>query len=119
MKKEERPPYAINLRKARKALGWNREKTADLLGIAWSTYGSYEEGRARPGIDLLPKFARVLGITNVLSFLENPAFVYQEQEREFTVTFQSDLENIYANAPARDRELVDMLLGIGLKKVTC
>lgn len=119
MKKEERPAYAMNLRKARKANGWNREKTAALLGIPPSTYGSYEEGRAKPGIDLVPKFARVMKITNILSFLENPAFIYQEQEKEFEVTFQSDLENIYANAPARDRQVVDMLLGIGVKKVTC
>lgn len=119
MKKEQRPAYAVNLRKARKALGWNREKAAALLGIPPSTFGSYEEGRAKPGIDLLPKFAHVLRISNILSFLENPAFNYHDQGKEFSVSIQSDMENIYANAPARDREVVDMLLGIGTKKLTC
>lgn len=119
MKKEQRPAYAVNLRKARKALGWNREKASVMLGIPPSTFGSYEEGRAKPGIDLLPKFAHVLGIANILSFLENYAFDYHQQDKGFTISVQSDLENIYANAPARDREVVDMLLGIGVKKVTC
>lgn len=119
MKKEERPPYAVNLRKARYALGWNRDKAATLLGIPPSTYGSYEEGRAKPGIDLLPKIARVMKITNILSFLENPSFSHKEQANEFSVNYHSDLEIIYSNAPLRDQQLVDLLLGIGAKKVTC
>lgn len=119
MKKEQRPPFAKNLTKARKAHSWNQNKAADMLGIPRKTYGAYEEGRAHPSLKILPTIVSVFGITNLLAFIEDVNFSYYDQDKEFTVEYQSPLEKIYANAPERDRKIVDMALGIGVEAVTC
>lgn len=119
MKKEERSPFANNLRQAREAKGWIQHKAADLLGIPRTTYGSYEEGRALPSIKVLRTILHIYGITNILSFLENPDFNYQDQDKQFTIEYQSPLEKIYANASERNRKIVDAALGIGVEEITC
>lgn len=123
MKKNERPIFAQNLIKARKAQnagkGWNQTKAADLLGISRKAYSSYEEGRAVPPLNTLPTIAHVFGISNIISFLENPHFVHHHQEREFTIHYESPLEKRYASAPSKERKIVDLALGIGTEEVTC
>jgi len=62
-----------NLKKARLAAGFpNQEKPAKLLGIKRSTFASYEEGRAKPPITLLPKIVDVYSIIDWRSFLADP-----------------------------------------------
>ncbi len=47
---------------ARRQLGLNQAKVADLLGIAQSTYAGYESGRRNPKVGTAMKIARLLGI---------------------------------------------------------
>lgn len=117
--KAERPPFAKNLVKARKANRWSQTKAADMLGINRSTYASYEEGRAQPILALLPTLISVLGITNMQSFLENQEFNYHEQGEEYSIEYQSPMEKKYALAPEANRKIVDLALGIGTEAVTC
>jgi len=123
MKKNERPIIAQNLIKARKAQdngkGWNQTKTADLLGVSRKVYSSYEEGRAVPPIGKLSTIVHVFGITNVMAFLENPSFTIHNQDRAFTIQYESPLEKRYASAAAKERKIVDLALGIGIEEVTC
>lgn len=115
MKKEDRPIFARNLIKARKANGWNQFKAADMLGISRSAYASYEEGRALPALTFLPAIVNVFGITNITAFLENPDFSWRKQADEYTVEYESQLEMKYANARKRDQKIIDAILQIGNK----
>lgn len=54
---------AKNLTEARKKANKTQEQTADEAGIPRSTYGSYEEGRAEPGLSILQKLSIVLNRT--------------------------------------------------------
>lgn len=119
MKKADRPPFAKNLSKARKAFGWTQAKAADMLGVTRSAYGSYEEGRAQPVLGMFTTFISVLGISNLQAFIENPDFDYWGQDREYTVEFQSPMEKKYAAAPNAARKIVDLALGIGTEALTC
>lgn len=108
----ERPIFARNIIKARRALGWSQEKASKLLGITHKALGSYEEGRAQPELKMIPTFVTVYGITNVIAFLENPDFSHHDQDKEFTVAYESPLEKMYHSAPAKERKIVDLALGI-------
>lgn len=62
-----------NLKKARLAAGFpNQKKPAKFIGIKRSALASYEEGRARPAITLLPKIVDVYSIIDWRSFLADP-----------------------------------------------
>lgn len=119
MKKNERPTFAKNLTKARKANGWNQTKAAHMLGIKLKTYQKYEEGVSLPALDTLATLVHIFGVTNIVSFLENPSYSFYHQDMEFTVNYESPLEKIYAAAPEKERQIVDIALGIGAKEVTC
>ena len=46
-----------NIRHLRKEKGMTQQEFADFLGITRSALGAYEEGRARPGFELLEKLS--------------------------------------------------------------
>lgn len=118
MKKQENVIFAQNLTKSRHALGWSQSKAADMLGITRAAYGAYEEGRALPALRTLPHLSSTFAIIHILAFLENPDFDYFEQEKEYTVTYDSALEKRYAEADPQKRKIVDAALGIGIDCVT-
>jgi len=113
MKKNEHVIFATNLQKCRQALGWSQTKAAVMLGIKRATYAAYEERRSLPPVTFLPHLARTMGITFMAGFLENPDFSYEEQEKEFLVTCESEIETRYLAAAEHERMAVDKILGIG------
>lgn len=50
-----------NLKILRKANGLTQEQVASFLGIGRSAYSNYEEGIREPSIDILEKFANIMG----------------------------------------------------------
>lgn len=119
MKKELRPALAKNITKARKAKRWSQYKAASMLGISRQKLASYEEGRATFLASQLPMFAQILGVTNLISFLENPDFDPRNQEKEYIISCLTPLEMRYEKADERSRQIVDIALGIGKEMVTC
>ncbi len=53
--------YGNRLSVAREAAGLTQEQVAEAAGLTVSTYRSYEKGRARVPVDLLPQLAEVFG----------------------------------------------------------
>ncbi len=53
--------YGNRLSTAREAAGLTQEQVAKAVGLTVSTYRSYEKGRARVPVDLLPQLAEVFG----------------------------------------------------------
>ncbi len=52
-----------NIRYLRKKKGMTQQEFAEFLGITRSALGAYEEGRARPGFDLLDRLCEAFGFT--------------------------------------------------------
>lgn len=55
--------FSINLRSYREQLGLKSKEFADILGISYSTYLSYENSYREPKYDTLIKIAKALNIT--------------------------------------------------------
>lgn len=55
--------FAQNLRLLRKKSGMTQREFSELLGINRPAYGSYEESRAVPTLDVLIKMADELDVT--------------------------------------------------------
>jgi transcriptional regulator with XRE-family HTH domain len=108
--------FATNLRKARKAAGYcNQTQVARLLGLNRSTYQAYEEGRAFPPAEVLVNIADLFLISNLRGFITDHAFDPNNQEATTISIPDSPLQANYAKASPRDRQLVDLILGIGMK----
>jgi transcriptional regulator with XRE-family HTH domain len=61
--------FSENIKKLRKDRGWTQEQASDKLGIKMHNLGAYEEGRARPPLDVLKKFVELYKPKNVRKFL--------------------------------------------------
>ena len=70
-------PLGLNLKKIRKARGWNQDEGAEAMGIPKALLGAYEEGRAYPRVPGLISIAEKLGVDDLMGFLKNPDFKYK------------------------------------------
>lgn len=113
--KSMKKAFATNLRKVRRIHGWNQLQAATQLGIKRSTYQAYEEGRSCPRAEDLVTLADVFQIGNLRSFIADDGFNFNQQEGSPKVVDGSPLQTNYAKASLRDRNLVDIILGIGSK----
>lgn len=108
--------FPINLRIARKAAGYSNQLIpAKKLGLKRPTYQAYEEGRSFPPADILVAIADLYGISNLRGFIADEAFNIRDQDASRAPAMDSPLQSNYAKASMRDRNLVDMILGIGTK----
>ena len=55
--------FGKNIRRLRKEHGWAQIQLAEKLNISQKVLATYEAGTRKPSIELLPKFAQVLGTT--------------------------------------------------------
>lgn len=56
-------PFAVNIRRYRKAAGLTQEKAARGLDLATTTWVRWESGEAKPHLDTLHRIADLLGVT--------------------------------------------------------
>lgn len=64
------------LTKLRKSNNWSLQETADLLGIAKSTYAGYESGHRRPSLEAIKLMADLFQTSTdyILGRVEDPKF---------------------------------------------
>ena len=105
--------FATNLRKARKAHGWNQYQAASAIGIKRATYQAYEEGRSCPRAEDLVQLADTMGVTNLRAFIADEHFDFRNQDAlPIRPKEEPVLQTNYALASPRDKKLVDTILGI-------
>jgi transcriptional regulator with XRE-family HTH domain len=92
--KKKKPIYAINFHFLRNQLRMTREEMAEKLGIPLGTWGSYEEGRAFPHHEKLPRICEALEFNDLLALI--------------TI----DLTQRKENAPVTELEAKDGLLKV-------
>lgn len=97
-----------NLKKIRSYLGWSQGHAAKQLDISRPRLGSYEEARALPPIELLPKLSVVYGITDWKGFITDPHFDPGKQVADN----QSFIDQKYQLLQGKDKTIVDILLKI-------
>ena len=94
--------FSDNLRKYREKTGKQAKEFSKEIGILYSTYANYEQGRSEPKIDVLVKIANGLGVSvdRLLGYKLDEVLGYELDEYEKTKEFLESLgitvsENIY------------------------
>ncbi len=65
----EKSLFAVNLTWLRNQRRLTRKRAAELSGIPISNWSSYEEGRAKPVVDKLPKICQTLEFYDVIAMI--------------------------------------------------
>lgn len=82
-----------NLRKYRKACGYNQSQVADVLGLERSAYSYYECGKTEPNVYSLVKLAKMFGV-DVNSIV---GFECEAKDDEKTLKVANDIAQEYAS----------------------
>lgn len=67
-----------NMKLLRTANGMKQEQVAGFLGIGRSAYSNYEDGRREPPIEILEKFANIMGCDLAMLYEEDEEAVKSE-----------------------------------------
>lgn len=66
-----KPTWAVNLKKARKAFKLTQKEVADRIYRSQQAYAGYESGEAQPDIDTWHKLCDLYRIVDLLRFLSD------------------------------------------------
>lgn len=99
--------WTDRMKEARINAGLTQDKVAKAIGVAKSTYSSYEKGTYEPNMDML---SRIMELLNV-----DPNYLFQDEDRHYkdTRATNDEMENIIKKYRALDKhgkELVDLIL---------
>lgn len=53
----------MNIAELREIKGISREELANCIGVSLITIGRYERGERKPAAEIIPKYAKALGVT--------------------------------------------------------
>ncbi|RBW69049.1 helix-turn-helix domain-containing protein [Bacillus taeanensis] len=104
------------LSQLRKNKGWSLQETADLLGIAKSTYAGYESGYRQPSLEALIKLADLLGTSTdyLLNRIDNPS-----RQKNIELTNKESYSTISMNIDQKEiseDELIDFIAFVRAKR---
>ena len=94
-----RPEFDLlptRLRKARSKTGLTIYQVGEKVGLSGKAVSSWENGHARPNVDVLPELARIYGVPVSFFFDDKPPLDEQELE----------LLNVFRDLTLHDRSLV-------------
>ncbi|ADV95522.1 HTH-type transcriptional regulator Xre [Bacillus subtilis] len=92
--------FSIRLKKLRDGKKMNQQEVADNLGIARTTYASYEQGKREPDHETLVKIANFFEVTvdYLLGHQPNSKPVVHEEKAPYKVTDDPDLQIAFKDA---------------------
>lgn len=103
--------FSENLKKARKHNNLTQRQVAEFTNLSQGAVGAYEEGRAEPSNVNLINICELLRVTNVRQFLTDESFDPSNQDKS-VVHPVSIFEKKYNELPERQKQIVNMLMGI-------